>query len=100
LNRIDVNADLWLLQGLVSKLYGDFEVFGAMGITSSNFDYSMGGGGALLPTLNDELGTLGGNDVNFKADLGFNYYIGNIKISSAFTAGSFFNANLGLHYKI
>jgi len=100
LNRIDVKADLWLLQALVSKLYGDFEVFGAMGVTSSNFDYSMGGGGSLLPTLNDELGALGGNDVKFKADLGFNYYVGNFKISSAFTAGSFFNANLGLHYKI
>jgi len=100
LNRIDVKADLWLLQALVSKLYGNFEVFGAMGVTSSNFDYSMGGGGSLLPRLNDELGSLGGNDVKFKADLGFNYYVGNFKISSAFTAGSFFNANLGLHYKI
>ena len=100
LNTIDVKADLWLLQGLASKLYGDFEVFGALGVTSSNFDYSMGEGGILLPTLNNELGTLGGNDVKFKADLGFNYYIGNFKISSAFTAGSFFNANLGLHYKI
>ena len=100
LNRIDVEADLWLLQALASKLYGNFEVFGAMGVTSSNFDYSMGGGGSLLPRLNDELGALGGNDVKFKADLGFNYYMGNFKISSAFTAGSFFNANLGLHYKI
>ena len=100
LNRIDVKADLWLLQALASKLYGNFEVFGAMGVTSSNFDYSMGGGGSLLPRLNNELGALGGNDVKFKADLGFNYYVGNFKISSAFTAGSFFNANLGLHYKI
>jgi hypothetical protein len=100
LNRIDVKADLWLLQALASKLYGDFEVFGAIGVTSSNFDYSMGGGGSLLPRLNNELVALGGNDVKFKADLGFNYYIGNFKISSAFTAGSFFNANLGLHYKI
>ncbi|MCJ7758834.1 MAG: hypothetical protein MUP24_11900, partial [Gillisia sp.] len=100
LNRIDVKADLWLLQALVSKLYGNFELLGAMGVTSSNFDYSMGGGGSLLPRLNNELGALGGNDVKFKADLGFNYYVGNFKISSAFTAGSFFNANLGLHYKI
>ncbi len=100
LNRIDVSADLWLLQALASKLYGNFEVFGAMGVTSSNFDYSMGGGGDLLPELNRKLSVLGGNDVKFKADLGFNYYVGNFKISSAFTAGSFFNANLGLHYKI
>jgi len=100
LNSIDVEADLWLLQALVSKLYDNFEVFGAMGVTSSNFDYSMGGGGDLLPELNKNLGTLEGDDVKFKADLGFNYYIGNFKISSAFTAGSFFNANLGLHYKI
>lgn len=100
LNRIDVEADLWLLQALVSKLYDDFEVFGALGVTSSNFDYSMGGGGSLLPRLNNELVALGGSEVKFKGDLGFNYYIGNFKISSAFTAGSFFNANLGLHYRI
>jgi hypothetical protein len=100
LNGINVNADLWLLQALASKLYGDFEVFGAIGGTSSNFDYSLGGGGDLLPTLNNKLGGIGGNDVKFKADLGFNYYIDNFKVSTAFTAGSFFNANLGLHYKI
>jgi hypothetical protein len=100
LSSIDVEADLWLLQAIASKLYGNFEVFGALGVTSSNFDYAMGGGGSLLPPLNKELVALGGNEVKFKADLGFNYYVGNFKISTAFTAGSFFNANLGLHFRI
>lgn len=100
LNSIDVEADLWLLQGLVSKLYENFEVFGALGVTSSNFDYSMGGGGSLLPRLNSEMNALEGSEVKFKGDLGFNYYVGDFKISSAFTAGSFFNANLGLAFRI
>ena len=100
LNRIDVEADLWLLQALASKLYGNFEVFGAVGVTNSNFDYSMGGDGILLPDLNRELIALGGSETKIKGDLGFNYYVGDFKISTMFTASSFFNANLGLHFKI
>ncbi|MCM4161533.1 hypothetical protein FHG64_06790 [Antarcticibacterium flavum] len=100
LNRVDVNADLWLFQVLGSKLYDTFEVFGALGLTASNFDYKMGGTGEALPLLNNALQGVEGSGTNFKGDLGFNYYVGNFKISSMFTASNFFNVNLGIHYRI
>ncbi len=100
LNRIDVNADLWLFQALGSKLYDTFEVFGAFGVTASNFEYKMGGTGDLLPRLNSALTGISGSGTKFKGDIGFNYYFDKFKISTMFTAGSFFNANVGLHYRI
>lgn len=100
LNRIDVNANLWLAQLMASKLYETFEVFGAAGVTNSNFDYAFGGTGDFVGVLNGELEALGATKTQFKADLGFNYYFDKFKISTMFTAGSLFNANIGLHYRI
>lgn len=100
LNRIDVDADLWLFQVLGSKLYNTFEVFGALGVTATNFDYKMGGTGEALPLLNNALMGIENTGTNFKGDLGFNYYFENFKISSMFTASNFFNVNLGVHYRI
>lgn len=100
LNRIDVNADLWLFQALGSKLYDSFEVFGGLGITASSFSYEMGGSGTALPMLNETLTGIDGSGTLFKGDLGFNYYFGNFKISTMLTASKYFNANLGIHYRI
>jgi hypothetical protein len=100
LNRIDVNADLWLFQVLGSKLYSTFEVFGALGVTASNFDYELGGTGGALPLLNDALTGIGGTATKFKGDVGFNYYFTNFKVSGMVTASNFFNVNLGIHYRI
>jgi hypothetical protein len=100
LDRVDVDADLWLFQVLGSKLYNTFEVFGALGVTATNFDYRMGGTGEALPLLNNALMGIENTGINFKGDLGFNYYFGNFKASSMITAGNFFNVNLGLHYRI
>ena len=100
LNRIDVNADLWLFQVLGSKLYNTFEVFGALGVTASNFEYELGGTGGALPLLNDALVGIEGSGSKFKGDVGFNYYFTNFKVSAMFTASNFFNANLGIHYRI
>src|SRR5690606_8797052 len=100
LNRIDVNADLWLFQVLGSKLYSSFEVFGALGVTASNFEYELGGTGTALPQLNEALTGIKGSGTKFKGDVGFNYYFSNFKVSTMFTASNFFNANLGIHYRI
>lgn len=100
LNRIDVNANLWLVQLMGSKLYESFEVFGAVGMTNSQFDYEMDGTGPGLDFLNESLTSIGGNEAKFKGDIGFNYYFNDFKVSTMFTAGTLFNANLGLHYRI
>lgn len=101
LDLIDVNADLWMLEAIGSRRYGDFEVFGALGATSSAFDYTMDGtGDAGLKEINTALKTLGDSEVQFKGDIGFNLYFGRFRVSTMATAGKFFNANLGLHFTI
>jgi len=100
INRIDVDADLWFFQVLGSKLYDNFEVYGGLGVTASSFEYEMGGAGIGLDQLNQALTGVNGNGTKFKGDVGFNYYFNNFKVSTMFTASNFFNANVGLHYRI
>lgn len=100
LDLIDVDANLWLFEVLASKRYDDFEIFGALGATNSEFDYVMGGDGDLIPAINSGLEVLGDSELQFKGDIGFNYYLPRFKISSMVTAGRFFNLNLGLHFRI
>jgi len=100
LDLIDVNGDLWLFEALASKRYEDFEIFGALGATNSNFAYAMDGSGPFLGNINTALETLGENELQFKGDIGFNLYFNKFKVSTMVTAGSFFNMNLGLHFRI
>ena len=99
LNRIDVDANMWNLQVIGSKLYENFEVMGGLGYTNSNFDYAFGGTGASLSTLNAQLGALGNNEGKFKGTLGFNFYANQFKVSTMFSASGIFNANVGVHYR-
>lgn len=100
LDLIDVDANLWLFEALASKRYGEFEVFGALGATNSNFGYQMDGSGPFLGDVNGALETLGDSELQFKGDIGFNLYFNKFKISSMVTAGKFFNVNMGLHFRI
>lgn len=98
LNLIDVDADMIMGEVLASKRYEDFEIFGALGVAKSNFDYKFDGSGIGLPLINEELGTLSDSEAQFKGDIGFNLYFSKFKISTMATAGKFFNVNLGLHF--
>ncbi len=100
MDLIEVDAHLWMLEVIASRQWGAFELFGAAGVTSSSFDYTMGGGGPALITVNTELQELGDVEAYFKSDLGFNLHLGRFRLSAMATAGKFFNANLGLHVRI
>ncbi len=100
LNSIDVNADLWLLQVLGSKKLGMLELMGAVGMTLSQFDYTLGGTGGGLNILNNALADHNWDESRFKGDVGLNYHCNNFKISSMLSIGSFINANIGVHYRI
>ncbi len=100
LNRINVDANMYNVQLIGSKLYENFEVMGGVGYTNSNFDYAFGGTGASLSTLNDQLGALGNSEGKFKGNIGFNYYANKFKFSTVFSASGLFNANVGLHYRL
>jgi len=100
LDRIDVDANMYNVQLIGSKLYDTFEVMGGFGYTNSKFDYAFGGTGGSLPTLNNQLGALGNNEGKFKGNIGFNYYVNKFKFSTVFSASGLFNANVGLHYRL
>lgn len=100
LNRIDVDADMYNIQLLGSKLYDNFEVMGGVGYTNSEFDYSFGGTGNSLSLLNNQLVALGNSEGKFKGNIGFNYYANKFKVSTVFSASGLFNANIGLHYRL
>lgn len=100
MDLIDVDANLFMAEAIASKLYGNFEVFGALGATSSQFNYIMGGSGQYLEDVNTALESLSDTKVQFKGDIGFNLYFNRFRVSAMATAGKFFNANLGLHFRI
>jgi hypothetical protein len=100
LDRIDVDANMYNVQLIGSKLYDTFEVMGGFGYTNSEFDYAFGGTGGSLPTLNNQLGALGNSEGKFKGNIGFNYYVDKFKFSTVFSASGLFNANVGLHYRL
>ncbi|MCM4155867.1 DUF6588 family protein [Gramella sp. AN32] len=100
LNLIDVHADVWMAEVLASKKYENFEIFGALGVTGSKFDYAFGGTGFGLPLINNAIVALEDSETQFKGDVGFNLYFTNFKVSTMVTAGNFFNLNLGLHFRI
>ncbi len=100
LDVIDVDANLWMAKAIGSRRYGNFEVFGALGATNSNYDYIMGGSGSGLELINSSLKALGDTETQFKGDIGFNVYADWFKFSTMVTAGKFFNLNMGVHFRI
>lgn len=102
LKDIEVDGDFVLFQLLTSKTLGNkgWSAFGAVGLTSSSFEYVMGGQGELLPVVNSRLQTLSKNEMEFKGDLGITYEAGNFLFSSMFSQGKFSNLNLSLHYRL
>ncbi|MDX1542420.1 MAG: DUF6588 family protein, partial [Christiangramia sp.] len=70
LNLIDVNAGVWMAEVMASKRYEDFEIFGALGVAQSDFEYEFGGSGIALPFVNSEVASLNDKEAQFKGDIG------------------------------
>lgn len=101
LNSILVDGETFSYNVLASKAFGNFDFSAAIGITKSNFDYTVGGDGDLiLDILNEALGGLDGDDTAFKADLGVNYKIKNFSINSMLTFGRYSNVVFGVNYNL
>lgn len=102
LETIDVNADIFVFEVMGSKLLGagNFELFGAVGVVNTAFQYELGGDGFALGEINSQLQKLEDSEIQFKGDLGFNIHLGRATISAAATAGSLLNVNVGLHVRI
>lgn len=101
INAIVVDGDMWMAQFIASKQIKKIEITGQVGVTQSEFEYSLGGDDSpVLGVLNQQLGTLSENKLGLKADVGMNYHFSKFYISSMLTLGNFTNFNFGIHYKI
>ncbi|WP_029037176.1 DUF6588 family protein [Salinimicrobium xinjiangense] len=100
LDQINVDADLFMGELIASKKMNFFEPFAAVGVMNSNFNYIFGGTGEYLGIVNNQVDKLEDSNFQFKGDLGFNLHYGPFRLSAMATVGEFFNANLGLHFKI
>jgi len=98
LNLIDVSSGVWMAEVMASKKYENFEIFGALGIAQSDFEYEFGGSGLALNLVNDEISRLNDSQAQFKGDIGFNLYFNSFKVSTMATAGKYVNLNVGLHF--
>ncbi len=100
MDLITVDANLLMAEIIGSKRWDILELFAAVGVMNSKFDYEMGGSGFALPRVNSELGTIEDSQTQFKGDLGFNLHYGRFRLSAMGSVGEFFNANVGLHVRI
>ena len=101
LNSVVVDGKSLMFNLIASKQINKFKISSAIGVTSSNFEYSLGGEGTiLLPLLNRELGTLNESKSNFKADVGLDYELGDFSVNTMFTFGNYTNLILGFNYNI
>lgn len=100
-DALQVHSDLWSLQLISSKTFTDsgWEIFGALGIANSNFEYELGGNGIALEGMNKELKKLGDNEITLQGHLGLNYSINEFMISSELVFGEYYNGNMSLHFR-
>ncbi len=101
LNSVIVDGQSFMVNLIASKQIKKFNISSAIGLTSSKFEYSLGGKGSiLLPLLNGELGSLNESISNFKADIGIDYRINDFSINTMFTFGKYTNLIFGLNYNL
>ncbi len=101
LNSVVVDGESLMFNLIASKQIKKFTFSSAIGITSSKFDYQVGGQGDLvLNTLNQALGTINESKTNFKADLGIDYRIYDFSINTMLTFGNYTNLIFGLNMNL
>lgn len=101
LNSVIVDGQSFMFNVVASKEIEKFIFSTALGITSSKFDYKVGGNGDLvINTLNQALGSLNESKTNFKADIGVDYKIRDFSLNTMFTFGSYANLLFGLNYNL
>ena len=105
INAIKVDGQSFSFNLVGSKSINQFDFSAALGLTSTKFNYEVGGTNELesfdvLAYLNEPLKSLDKSETHFKGDFNVNYRIKDFSINAMLTVGSFVNLNLGLNYNI
>ena len=99
LNSVVVDGESLMFNIIASKQIEKFTFSTAIGLTSSKFDYKVGGDGDLvLNTLNQALGTLNESKTNFKGDFGIDYRFYDFSVNTMLTLGNYSSLIFGINY--
>ena len=105
INAIEVEGQSFSFNLVGSRSIKQFDFSAALGLTSTKFEYKVGGSNKLddfdvVGYLNEPLESLNDSEINFKADLNVNYCIKDFSINTMLTFGQYANLNMGISYNI
>jgi len=101
LNSVKVDGESFMFNVIASKQVKNFNFSTALGLTATNFEYTIGGDvGALdvLSILNQALNEADNSLNNFKIDLGVDYKIHDFSVNTMLTFGKYTNLIFGVNY--
>ena len=101
LNSVKVDGESYMFNLIASKQVKKFNFSTALGMTTTNFEYTIGGEGEfVLPILNRVLNAADNSLNNFKMDLGVDYKIHDFSINTMLTFGNYTNLIFGVNYNL
>lgn len=101
LNAVKVDGQSFMFNVIASKEIKKWTLSTALGLTSSKFDFEVGGQGEqILNVLNERLGSLNKSKTNFKADLAVDYRFGDFSANTMLTFGNYTNLIFGINYNL
>ena len=101
LNSVVVDGQSFMFNLMASKQLNKFNISSAIGMTSSKFEFEVGGkGDQVLDVLNERLKSLNKNKTNFKADIGVDYRFYDFSVNTMLTFGNYTSLIFGFNYNL
>jgi len=103
LNSVKVDGESFMFNIIASKQVKNFNFSTALGLTRTNFEYTIGGEEGILNVLsilNQALNSADNSINNFKVDLGVDYKIHAFSINTMLTFGNYTNLVFGVNYNL
>ena len=103
LSSVVVDGESFMFNLVASKQFKKFIVSSAVGLTSSKFDYIIGGDDGVLRVLsilNKKFEDLNKSKTNFKADIGVDYSFYDFSVNTMLTFGNYTNLIFGINYNL
>ena len=99
LNSVIVDGQSCMFNIIATKELEKFSFSTAIGVTSSKFDYKVGGNGdIIINALNQALDTLNESKTNIKGDFGIDYRFYDFSVNTMLTLGNYSNLIFGFNY--
>lgn len=103
LSSVVVDGESFMFNLVASKQFKKFIVSSSVGLTSSKFDYIIGGDDGVLRVLsilNKKFEDLNKSKTNFKADIGVDYSFYDFSVNTMLTFGNYTNLIFGINYNL